>query len=187
MGAKIGVLLNCGQQSQFSKVRREFDAGRVNLDPPMTCADWPVPGNLTLLHPQTAYTRKPLHREGTPSAYTLSRIFLKSEPKLDRGVLEDSVGSHGTQTIRDINEDVIIFEIFHINCHYGCRNRKDQICNTTGLVHTCRHMDYPIGLPYEQRRCPKPILDYWNICDEQESSPLVINGDRIEIPSEQRQ
>ena len=46
MGAKIGVLLNCGQQSQFSKVRREFDAGRVNLDPPMTCADWPVPGNL---------------------------------------------------------------------------------------------------------------------------------------------
>ena len=62
MGAKICVLLNCGQQSQFSKVRREFDAGRVNLDPPMTCADWPVPGNLTLLHPQTAYTRKPLHR-----------------------------------------------------------------------------------------------------------------------------
>ena len=51
-----------GQQSQFSKVRREFDAGRVNLDPPMTCADWPVPGNLTLLHTQTAYTRKPLHR-----------------------------------------------------------------------------------------------------------------------------
>ena len=56
MGAKIGVLLNCGQQSQFSKVRREFDAGRVNLDPPMTCADWPVPGNLTLLHTQTALT-----------------------------------------------------------------------------------------------------------------------------------
>ena len=53
MGAKIGVLLNCGQQSQFSKVRREFDAGRVNLDPPMTCADWPVPGNLTVLHAQT--------------------------------------------------------------------------------------------------------------------------------------
>ena len=64
MGAKIGVLLNCGQQSQFSKVRREFDAGRVNLDPPMTCADWPVPGNLTLLHTQTAYTRKPWHRDG---------------------------------------------------------------------------------------------------------------------------
>ena len=62
MGAKIGVLLNCGQQSQFSQVRREFDAGRVNLDPPMTCADWPVAGNLTLLHTQTAYTRKPLHR-----------------------------------------------------------------------------------------------------------------------------
>ena len=62
MGAKIGVLLNCGQQSKFSKVRREFDAGRVNLDPPMTCADWPVPNNLTLLHTQTTYTRKPLHR-----------------------------------------------------------------------------------------------------------------------------
>ena len=59
VGAKIGVLLNCGQQSQFSKVRREFDAGRVNLDPPMTCADWPVPGNLTVLHTQTGYTRKP--------------------------------------------------------------------------------------------------------------------------------
>ena len=25
----------------IQKVRREFDAGRVNLDPPMTCADWP--------------------------------------------------------------------------------------------------------------------------------------------------
>ena len=62
MGAKIGVLLNCGQQSQFSKVRREFDAGRVYLDPPMTCADWPVPGNLTLLHTQTAYTLKPWHQ-----------------------------------------------------------------------------------------------------------------------------
>ena len=62
MGAKIGVLLNCGQQSKFSKVRREFDAGRVNLDPPMTCADWPVPGNLTLLHTQTAYTLKPWHQ-----------------------------------------------------------------------------------------------------------------------------
>ena len=43
----------------FSKVRREFDAGRVNLDPPMTCVDWPVPGNLTVLHTQTGYTRKP--------------------------------------------------------------------------------------------------------------------------------
>ena len=69
MGAKIGVLLNCGQQSQFSKVRREFDAGRVNLDPPMTCADWPVPGNLTLLHPQTAYTLKPWHRDKDISDY----------------------------------------------------------------------------------------------------------------------
>ena len=39
---------HCGRQSQFSKVRREFDTGRVNLDPPMTCADWPVAGNLTL-------------------------------------------------------------------------------------------------------------------------------------------
>ena len=25
-----------------------FDAGRVNLDPPITCADWPVAGNLTV-------------------------------------------------------------------------------------------------------------------------------------------
>ena len=66
MGATIGVLLNCGQQSQFSKIRREFDAGRVNLDPPMTCADWPVPGNLTLFHTQTAYTRKPWHRIPNP-------------------------------------------------------------------------------------------------------------------------
>ena len=49
MGAKSCVLLNCGQQSQLSKVRHEFDAGRVNRDPPMTCADWPVAGNLTLL------------------------------------------------------------------------------------------------------------------------------------------
>ena len=81
MGAKIGVLLNCGQQSQFSKVRREFDAGRVNLDPPMTCADWPVPGNLTLLHPQTAYTRKPLHRNGslvTPVPLTTDRTVALS-------------------------------------------------------------------------------------------------------------
>ena len=52
----------CGWQSQFSKVWREFDTGLVNLDPPMMCADWPVPGNLTLLHTQTGYTLKPWHR-----------------------------------------------------------------------------------------------------------------------------
>ena len=78
MGAKIDVLLNCGQQSQFSKVRREFDAGRVNLDPPMTCADWPVPGNLTLLHPQTAYTRKPLHRHKMDVSYSESSDYYNS-------------------------------------------------------------------------------------------------------------
>ena len=82
MGAKIGVLLNCGQQSQFSKVRREFDAGRVNLDPPMTCADWPVPGNLALLHPQTAYTRKPLQRDYswpvTPEYVDIVTIIIQS-------------------------------------------------------------------------------------------------------------
>ena len=59
VGSKICVLLNCGRQSQFSKVRREFDTGRVNLDPPMTCADWPVAGNLTLFQTQTIGKLKP--------------------------------------------------------------------------------------------------------------------------------
>ena len=53
------VLLNCGRQAQFSKVRREFDTGRVNLDPPMTCADWPAAGNLTIFQTQTIGKLKP--------------------------------------------------------------------------------------------------------------------------------
>ena len=40
-----------------------FDTGRVNLDPKMMCADWPVAGNLTLFQTQTVTpcpsTRKP--------------------------------------------------------------------------------------------------------------------------------
>ena len=64
VGSKMCVLLNCGQQSQFSKVRREFDSGRVNLDHPMTCAGWPVAGNLTLFQTQTIGKLKPWHRPG---------------------------------------------------------------------------------------------------------------------------
>ena len=41
---------------------REFDTGRVNLDPPMMCADWPVAGNLTLFQSQTIGKLKPRHR-----------------------------------------------------------------------------------------------------------------------------
>ena len=33
--------------------------GRVNLDPPMTCADWPVGGNMTLFQTQTIGKLKP--------------------------------------------------------------------------------------------------------------------------------
>ena len=39
--------------------RREFDTGRVNLDPPMMCADWPVASSLTLFKIQTIDKLKP--------------------------------------------------------------------------------------------------------------------------------
>ena len=110
MGAKIGVLLNCGQQSQFSKVRREFDAGRVNLDPPMTCADWPVPGILTILHTQTAYTRKPLHRCHKLSLYVnlevrsvVSSLFLSryllTNPLKTTAILKTFLTNNSINTI----------------------------------------------------------------------------------------
>ena len=52
----------CGRQSQFSKVWPEFDTGRVNLDPAMLCADWPVAGNLTLFQTQFIGKLNPWHR-----------------------------------------------------------------------------------------------------------------------------
>ena len=44
------VSLPCGdwpEQSQSDNVLADFDTGRVNIDPPMMFADWPVAGNLT--------------------------------------------------------------------------------------------------------------------------------------------
>ena len=43
-------------------VWREFDTRRVNLDPPIMCADWPVAGNLTLFQTQTIGKLKPWDR-----------------------------------------------------------------------------------------------------------------------------
>ena len=36
-----------------------FDTGRVNIDPPMMCADWPVAGNLTIFQTQFIGKLKP--------------------------------------------------------------------------------------------------------------------------------
>ena len=48
-----------------------------------------------------------------PLADTLSRIFVKIEPKLPRNDLEDSVRVHETLTTSDLSEEVGVFEILH--------------------------------------------------------------------------
>ena len=105
--------------------------------------------------------------------------------------LEDSVRVHETLTTSDLSEEVGVFEILH-TADTDARIEKvraamkhDQSMQI--LIRTIRS-----GWPNERRRCPKQIQDFWNIRDElaivdDESSPLVIKGHRIEIPLEQRE
>ena len=48
-----------------------------------------------------------------PLADTISRIFVKIEPKLPSDDLEDSVRVHETLTTSDLSEEVGVFEILH--------------------------------------------------------------------------
>ena len=124
-------------------------------------------------------------------ADTLSRIFVKIEPKLQRHDLEDSVRVHETLTTSDLSEEVGVFEILHTAVtdarieKVRAATKQDQFMQI--LIRTIRSR-----WPNERRRCPKQIQDFWNIRDElaivdDESSPLVIKGHRIVIPLEQRE
>ena len=48
-----------------------------------------------------------------PLADTLSRIFVKTEPKQPKNDLDDSVRVHDTLTTSDLSEEVGVFEILH--------------------------------------------------------------------------
>ena len=126
-----------------------------------------------------------------PLADTLSRIFVKIEPKLPRHDLEDSVRVHETLTTSYLSEEVGVFEILHTAVSdariekFRAAMKHDQSMQI--LIRTIQS-----GWPNERRRCPKQIQDFWNIRDElaivdDESSPLVIKGHRIVIPPEQRE
>ena len=126
-----------------------------------------------------------------PLADTLSRIFVKIEPKLPRHDLEDSVRMHETVTTSDLSEEVGVFEILYTAVtdarieKVRAAMKHDQSMQI--LIRTIQS-----GWPNERRRCPKQIQDFWNIRDElaivdDESSPLVIKGHRIVIPLEQRE
>ena len=119
-----------------------------------------------------------------PWADTLSRIFVKIEPKLPRHHLEDSVRVHETLTTSDLSEEVGVFEILHTAVtdarieKVRAAMKHDQSMQI--LIRTIQS-----GSPNERRRCPKQIQDFWNIREElaivdDESSPLVIKGHRIE-------
>ena len=163
MGAKIGVLLNSGQQSQFSKVRREFDAGRVNLDPPMTCGDWSVPGNLTLLHTQTAYTRKPLHRDILGGGYLITKAIPPARIWIDKSYADNW---HGRKTDSTFGHHILWCSHTHVwarSCMYthahththtrthecpcarsharthGDARTRVHAHTCTHVVHTCTH------------------------------------------------
>ena len=126
-----------------------------------------------------------------PLADTISRIFVKIEPKLPRHDLEDSFRVHDTLTTSDLSEEVGVFEILHTAVtdarieKVRAAMKHDQSMHI--LIRTIRS-----GWPNERRRCPKQIQDFWNIRDElaivyDESSPLAIKGHRIVIPLEQRE
>ena len=124
-----------------------------------------------------------------PLRDTLSLIVAKTEPKLPRYDLEDSVRLHETLTTNDLGEEVGIFEVLHT----AVTDARIENVRAAALQH-----DHSIqilirtiqsGWPYERRRCPKQIQDFWNIRYElaivdDESSPLVIKGHRIVIPIE---
>ena len=95
-------------------------------------------------------------------ADTLSRIFTKTEPKLPRDDLEDSVRVHETLTTSDLGEDVAIVEILHTavtDARIGAAMQHDQSMQV--LIRFIQS-----GWHNERRRCPKQIKDFWNICYE---------------------
>ena len=126
-----------------------------------------------------------------PLADTLSRIFVKVEPKLPRDDLEDSVRVHETLTTSYLSEEVGVFEILH-TAVTGARIEKVRAAMKHDQSMQILTRTIQSGWPNERRRCPKQIQDFWNIRDElaivdDESSNLVIKGHRIVRPLEQRE
>ena len=126
-----------------------------------------------------------------PLADTLSRIFVKTEPKQPKNDLEDSVRVHEILTTSDLSEEVGVFEILH-TAVTDTRIEKDRAAMQHDQSMQVLICTIQAGWPNERRRCPKQIQDFWNIRDElaivdDESSPLVIKGHRIVISFEQRE
>ena len=125
-------------------------------------------------------------RTHIPLADTLSRIFVKTQPKLPRDDLEYSVRVRETLTTSDLGEEVGFSEILHTAATDAriekVRAAMQQDQSMQVLIRTIQSF-----WPNERGRCPKQIQDFWNIRDElaildDESSPQVIKGHRIVIP-----
>ena len=116
---------------------------------------------------------------------------MKTEPRLPKDDLEDSVRVHETLTTSDLSDEVAVFEILHIAV------TDTRIENVTAVMQHDQSMQVLIrtiqsGWPNERWLCPNQIQDFWNIRDElaivdDESSPLVTKGHRIAIPFGQRE
>ena len=183
----LAVVFACGRFHQYTygrdtTVQSDHKPLEAITNKPLACAP---PRLQRMLIRLQRHNVKVVYVPGKqiPLADTLSRIFVKIEPKLPRHDLEDSVRVHDTLTTSDLSEEVGVFEILHTAVtdarieKVRAAMKHDQSMQI--LIRTIQS-----GWPNERRRCPKQIQDFWNIRDElaivdDESSPLVIKGHRI--------
>ena len=130
-----------------------------------------------------------------PLADTLSRIFPKNDPELPRDELEDGVRVHDLLVQSDLTEETGVFKIMHVNI---TDKRMDKIATATRNDQSMQVLFRTIqsGWPNERRHCPKQVQEFWNVRDElsiineggpSEHSSIIIKGNRIVIPIDQRQ
>ena len=101
---------------------------------PLACAP---PRQQRMLLRLQRYCVKVVYLSGKqiPLADTLSRIFVKTEPKIPRDDLEDSVRVHDTLTTSDPGEEVGIFETLHTTVTDARIERSELHCN---MIMPCR-------------------------------------------------
>ena len=172
----MNVFINYGRDKTVQSDRKPLKA-TANM--PLACVPPRLQGMLRRLQRDNVKVVYMAEKQ-IPLPDTLSRIFVKTEPKLPRDALEDSARVHETLTTSDLVEEIGIFEILR-TAVTNARIEKVRAAmqhdqSTQVLIRTILS-----GWPNERQRCPKQIQDFWNIRDElaivdDESAPLVIKG-----------
>ena len=108
----LAVVFACERFHQYTYGRDITVQTEAITNKPLACAP---PRLQRMLLRLQRYNAKVVYVPGKqiPLADTLSRIFVKIEPKLPRHDLEDSVRVHETLTTSDLSEEVGVFEILH--------------------------------------------------------------------------